>query len=62
MSKPPASTPQSDLDGVHAHERRSTDVAAERGESAGELQESREGNSARPPYSDDKENVDDRTG
>ena len=62
MPKPPPSTPHSDIDGVHAHEGRNTDLAAERGDSAKELKEAGEGNSARPPYSDDKENIDDRTG
>jgi hypothetical protein len=62
MAQPPKSTPHSDIDGVHAQERRNTDVASELGNSAEDLKKSREGNSARPPYSDDKENVDDRTG
>ena len=62
MVKPPVSTPHSDIDGVHSQERRNTDVAAELGNSAEDLEKSREGNSARPPYADDKENLDDRTG
>ncbi len=62
MPKPPPSTPHSDIDGVHAQERRNTDVAAELGSGAEDLKKSREGNSARPPYADDKENLDDRTG
>jgi hypothetical protein len=62
MPKPPPSTPHSDLDGVHAHERRNTDVAAELGNSAEELKQAGEGNSARPPYANDEEKLDDRTG
>lgn len=62
MSKPPASTPHSDIDGVHQNERRSTDVAAERDESAEQLRKASKGNAARPDYHDDQENVDDRTG
>ena len=62
MTKPPPSTPHSDLDGVHRDERRNTDVAAERGESAKELRDAAEGNAARPDYQDDRENKDDRTG
>ncbi|HEX8402164.1 MAG TPA: hypothetical protein VF628_10720 [Allosphingosinicella sp.] len=61
MPKPPPSTPHSDIDGVHAHERRNTDVAAEQGDSAETLQTAKQGNKARPHYADDKENVDDRT-
>lgn len=61
MAKPPPSTPHSDIGGVNEHERRSTDVAAEQGDSAEILQDARTGSPARPPYSDDKENRDDRT-
>ena len=53
MAKPPESTPHSDLDGVHQDEERNTDVAADRGESGGELQRAHEDSRARPPYSDD---------
>lgn len=62
MAKPPASTPHSDIDGVNAQERRSTDVAAEQGDSAETLKTAGDLAKARPPYADDKENVDDRTG
>jgi hypothetical protein len=61
MAKPPKSTPHSDIDGVHAHERRNTDVAAELGNSAADLKKAGDGNSARPDYHDKKENLDDRT-
>ena len=62
MSKPPPSTPHSDIEGVHQDERKNTDVASERGESGKALREAREGNVARPEYHDKKENKDDRTG
>nr|WP_295371228.1 hypothetical protein [uncultured Sphingosinicella sp.] len=61
MAKPPQATPHSDIDGVHQDERRNTDVATELGESAKELKEVQDEKVAKPPYSDDKENVDDRT-
>jgi hypothetical protein len=61
MTKPPPSTPHSDIDGVHQNERRNTDVAAERGESGKELRDAQEGNAARPEYHDDQENKDERT-
>ena len=61
MSKPPPTTPHSDIDGVNAHERRETDVAAEQGESAESLKGAAEQDKSRPLHVDDKENVDDRT-
>ena len=60
MPHPRKATPHSDLDGVHQDERRNTDVAAERGESAEELEKARDGNAARPPYAEE-ESKDDRT-
>ena len=53
MSKPPASTPHSDLSGVHRDERPNTEVAAERGESAGEVEQINRQKAAKPPYSDE---------
>jgi hypothetical protein len=61
MAKPPPSTPHSDIDGVHQNERRNTDVAAERGESAEQLKKAAEQNVARPDYHDDQEHLDERT-
>jgi hypothetical protein len=61
MPKPPKATPHSDIDGVHQDEVRNTDAAARAGESAEELQEAKEESIARPPYSDDIPNRDDRT-
>ena len=39
MSKPPPSTPHSDMDGIHQDERPNTEVAAELGQSAKTLQD-----------------------
>jgi hypothetical protein len=61
MPKPPKATPHSDIDGVHEDERPNTDVAAELGQGAEDLKRARDGNAARPPYSKDKGNKDDRT-
>ena len=55
MSKPPPSTPHSDLDGVHQDEEPNTDVAARRGESGDELKRAHEENQGRPPYADEAE-------
>jgi len=62
MSKPPPSTPHSDLAGVHQDERPNTEVAAELGQSAGDLENIGKERVAKPPSSDDQENADDRTG
>ena len=61
MAKPPPSTPHSDIDGVHEDERRNTDVAAERGESAEELDRANRRNIARPEYHDKSKSSDDRS-
>ena len=50
MAKPPPATPHSDIDGIHRDERRNTDVAAERGESAREVEEINRQKVAKPPY------------
>ena len=55
MAKPPKAAPHSDLDGVRQDERPNTDVAAERGEGAEELERARDQSIGRPPYSDDAE-------
>jgi hypothetical protein len=60
MAKPPASTPHSDLDGVHEDERRNTDTAAKTGESSADLASAAAKTVARPRYSKDT-NPDDRT-
>jgi hypothetical protein len=62
MAKPPPSTPHSDIDGVHQDERRNTDTATDLGQDAGDLSDARDRSTARPDYSDDVENREDRTG
>ena len=54
MTKPPKSTPHSDLDGVHQDERPNTDTAREAEQDAGDLDRAREDSAARPPYSEDR--------
>jgi hypothetical protein len=61
MPKPPKSTPNSDIDGVHRDEARNTDVAARKGQSAETLENARKGSTARPTAVDDKKNRDDRS-
>ena len=61
MPKPPQATPHSDIDGVHRDEKRNTDTATELGDTAEDLKWTQDEKVARPPYTDDKENVDDRT-
>ena len=48
MTKPPKSTPHSDLDGVHRDEKPNVETADEVGEDAGDLARARE-DGARPP-------------
>lgn len=60
VPKPPPSKPHSDLTGVHQDERRNTDVAAELGQSAEELERARKESRARPPV-DDQKSRDDRS-
>lgn len=60
MSKPPPTTPHSDLDGVHRDEKPNVESADEAGQDAGDLARARN-ESARPPYSEDKPNRDDRS-
>ncbi len=62
MPKPPKATPHSDIDGVHRDEVRNTDLAADRGESAETLDRANRKDAARPEYSEDEKNRDDRTG
>jgi hypothetical protein len=62
MSKPPKSTPHSDIDGVHQEEERNTDVAADLGQSGGSLERAKDEAVARPEYRDERPSRDDRTG
>jgi hypothetical protein len=61
VTKPPPSTPHSDVDGVHQDERRNTDVAAEKGQSAGTVAKAKKDSVARPEQSDDLDSRDDRS-
>lgn len=54
MTKPPKSTPHSDLDGVHQDGRPNTDTAREAGQDAADLAGARENSPGRPPYGEDK--------
>jgi hypothetical protein len=62
MSEPPKATPHSDIDGVHQEEERNTKVASDLGQSGGALEQAKDEGVARPKYSDDAPNRDDRTG
>lgn len=62
MTKPPPSTPHSDIDGIHKDEKRNTDTATELGQTAADLANVQDQKVAKPPYSDEPENRDDRTG
>lgn len=61
MSKPPKSTPHSDIDGVHRDEKPNVESAIEAGEGTETLALVSKENSARPDYSDDVKNKDDRS-
>ena len=60
MTKPPKSTPHSDIYGVHEDELRNTDVAHELGQSAEDVAEAKKDSAARPRAMD-QESLDDRT-
>lgn len=60
MSKPPATPPHSDIDGVHEDEKPNTDVAAALGQDSGDVKRAKEKSVARPEASDG-ESRDDRT-
>lgn len=61
MPKPPAATPNSDIDGVHQDEKRNVDTAVEAGQTSASLETARKHSAARPPYTDDRRNKEDRT-
>ena len=61
MSKPPESTPHSDLDGVHRDERPNVETAVEAGQGTEDLARASQETVARPDYSDDVKNRDDRS-
>jgi hypothetical protein len=62
MPKPPRSSPHSDLDGVHRDRRPVPESANDAGENNGDLEQARRESAGRPPYSDDEDNTDDRSG
>ena len=61
MTKPPKSTPHSDLDGVHRDEKPNVESAVEAGQGSEDLELASRENAARPDYSDDVKNRDDRS-
>ena len=61
MTKPPKSTPHSDLDGVHRDEKPNVQTAIEAGQGGEDLAAAARQNAARPDYSDDVKNRDDRS-
>lgn len=61
MTKPPKSAPHSDLDGVHRDEKPNVESAVEAGQGSSDLARAAKENAARPDYSDDVKNRDDRS-
>jgi hypothetical protein len=61
VSNPPKSTPHSDIDGVHRDEKPNVDTAIESGQGTEDLARASEEDTARPDYSDDVKNRDDRS-
>ncbi len=61
MTKPPKSTPHSDLDGVHRDEKPNVESAVEAGQDTEDLARAARESVARPDYSDDVKNRDDRS-
>ena len=61
MSKPPESTPHSDLDGVHRDEKPNVESAIEAGQGAENLALARDEAAAKPDYAEDVKNRDDRS-
>ena len=61
MSKPPKSTPHSDIDGVHRDEKANVESAIEAGEGAEDLALAADEDAGRPDHSDDVKNRDDRS-
>ena len=61
MTKPPKSTPHSDIDGVHRDEKPNVESAIEAGQDTEDLARAAKENAARPEHSDDVKNRDDRS-
>ena len=54
VTKPPKSTPHSDIDGVHKDERRNVDTAVDVGQDSSDVQRAAEESVGRPPRSEDE--------
>jgi hypothetical protein len=61
VSKPPPSTPHSDIDGIHEDEGRNVDTANKVGQDTSDLEKARDHSAGRPPYADDEPAGDDRS-
>lgn len=61
MAKPPASTPHSDIDGVHRDERPNVETAIETGQDAGTVDKRQRQSVGRPDYTDDGPKTEDRS-
>ena len=61
MTKPPKSTPHSDIDGVHRDEKPNVESAVEAGQDTEDLALAVKEDAARPDHSDDVKNRDDRS-
>jgi hypothetical protein len=61
VSKPPKSTPHSDIDGVHRDSKPNVESAVEAGQGTEDLARAAKESVARPDYSEDVKNRDDRS-
>jgi hypothetical protein len=61
VPKPPKSTPHSDIEGVHRDEKPNVESALEAGQGTENLGLARDEAAAKPPYSDDVPNREDRS-
>ncbi|MDB5669617.1 MAG: hypothetical protein JWO25_576 [Alphaproteobacteria bacterium] len=61
MSKPPATTPHSDLDGVHQDRKPVPETADRAGQDGSDLAKAGSDSAARPPYADDQPEREDRS-
>jgi hypothetical protein len=61
VSQPPKSTPHSDIEGVHRDEKPNVETAVDAGQGTEDLARASEETVARPDYSEDVKNSDDRS-
>jgi len=61
VTKPPKSTPHSDVDGIYQDERSNIDTAVDVGEDSKDLKRAQEETVARPPHADDMDGLADRS-